>query len=382
VLLYRQALSLAPIIGDIALELRLRSTLNRLEEQVTLLEQDITEAATTAWAEARERAAQAQQAERAQRDSASQTAGRQRTAVDELFDMGLAAFWRGDLLHARNVLAEVVRHEPAYRTEQHRAANLLAGVERRLALPPPSSQRQASLRRSQSRGKIVAPGGVWRKLAVVALPVIAVLVVLLFAMSPAAPRAQESRSTSTPGVAQVLPSTSDLPAADPAAAVDAFVDANGGVARFGQALSPLLDEAVDGVSLRVRYYERGLVEFSEGAAPEESVGILPLGTLELARRYPQGAPAVASPSGDDLFFEGTGFALSGDFREFWERPGNAGMLGQPVSGMFEEVDATGAVGDVQYFEFGALRRRAVDPPAPVEAAPLGAERYKALHSNP
>ena len=60
VLLFRQALSLAPIIGDIALELRLRSTLHRLEEKVMLLEQDITQAATSAWAEARERAAKAQ----------------------------------------------------------------------------------------------------------------------------------------------------------------------------------------------------------------------------------------------------------------------------------------------------------------------------------
>ncbi|HET9492961.1 MAG TPA: hypothetical protein VFR15_01890, partial [Chloroflexia bacterium] len=340
VLLYRQALSLAPIVADIALELRLRSTLNRLEEQVSLLEQDLTDERTAAWAEARERAEQAE--EKAAARETSQAKGRQRTAVDELFDLGLTAFWKGDLLHARNVLAEVVALEPAYRTEQHRAANLLAGIERRLALPPPSAARATAAKRA-GVGRVRAPAAVpWKAVATVGLPLVALLVVMLFALSPAAaPRAPESRPAPTRPIAEVLPTTSDTPQLGPEAQVSAFVGANGGAERFGQPVSPLIEEASEGVTHTLQYFERGLLEFSPSAKPGEQVAVLPLGAMELERRYPAGVPPGEPSTGGELYFESTGFAVSGAFRELWEQPGNAEAFGRPVSGVFLEAGEGG-----------------------------------------
>jgi hypothetical protein len=83
VLLYRQAISLAPIIGDVALELRLRSTLHRLEEQLTLVEQDIAQARSVAWAEARERAAK----ESSRKGEPTQANGRDRHFGDGAIDI-------------------------------------------------------------------------------------------------------------------------------------------------------------------------------------------------------------------------------------------------------------------------------------------------------
>jgi hypothetical protein len=383
VLLYRQALSLAPIIGDIALELRLRSTLHRLEEHVMLLEQDITAAATAAWADARERADRAQAAERAEKKAAAQASARQRTAVDELFDIGLAAFWKGDLLHARNLLAEVVRSDPTYRTSQHRAVNLLAGIERRLALPPPSGAHKAGTKHPSQAKKSAPSGRSMRGLAIVALPVVAVLVVLLFALSSFAPGAgPEANPAATPRVAQVLPSTSDEPIVDPAAIVGAYVAANGGAARFGQPVSQIIEEATDGITRTVRYYERGLLEYVEGQPSGQDVNVVKVGVMELARRYPQGAPPVTVPPGEHLFFDATGFGIAGSFRAFWEQTGNSVAFGQPVTGEFEEAGEGAGIMLVQYFEYGAMRRAPGAADAPVEAAPLGAERYLALYASP
>jgi tetratricopeptide (TPR) repeat protein len=381
VLLYRQALSLSPIIGDIALELRLRSTLSRLEEQVSLLEQDITEAATAAWAEARERAEREDEQAAAREKSASQQAGRQRTAVDELFDLGLAAFWQGDLLHARNILAEVVRHEPTYRTDQHRAANLLAGIERRLALPPPSAATPAAEVKRGVTGSRIAMLP-WKIAAIVGLPLVALVLVMLFALSSAAPaRGPETRPAATP-LSQALPSTSETPVMSPQEEMSEFVATNGGTARFGQPVSPLIEEVSDGITHTVQYFERGLLQFDASAAPGERVILLPIGKLELSRRYPQGLPAGDPPAGNDLYFEATGFAISGAIREFWEQQGNATALGRPVSGTLQEVAEEGGAVSTQYFEFGSVRKAAVEPASPVQWAPLGVERYRALHGTP
>ncbi|HET9493942.1 MAG TPA: hypothetical protein VFR15_06910, partial [Chloroflexia bacterium] len=87
-------------------------------------------------------------------------------------------------------------------------------------------------------------------------------------------------------------------------------------------------------------------------------------------------------TGDELYFESTGFAVSGSFRELWEQPGNAEALGRPVSGVFLEAGEGGVPLRVQYFERGAMRRLAGDQTAPAAPAPLGAERYRALHGAP
>jgi hypothetical protein len=380
VLLYRQALSLAPIIGDIALELRLRSTLNRLEEQAKLLEQDITQKASAAWAEARARAEQSESEGRGKAGAASQTAGRQRTAVDELFDLGLAAFWQGDLLHARNVLAEVVRQEPSYRTEQHRAVNLLAGIERRLALPPPTNAGPSSA--AVTRNVVKSTAARWRGIAMVALPVVAVALVFLFAFSTLAPAsAPQPRTAPAQPSGQSTPSTAVLPTQGPLEAIAAFVATNGGAARFGAPVSPVMAETSGGITRTVQYYERGLLAYDAAAAQDSTVTILPLGKLELERLYPQGAPTPGPATGDDLYFEATGFAVAGAIREYWEQSGNSIALGRPVSGLLPEAAEGQAAALVQYFEYGALRQPPNDPNAKVEVVSLGRERYQALYEN-
>jgi len=380
VLLYRQAISLTPIVGDLVQELRLRSILHRLEEQVALLDQDITGATTVAWAQAKERAAKAEGAGQGARATTSQAAGRQRTAVDELFELGLAAFWKGDLLHARNVLAEVVSQDPKYRTEQHRAVNLLAGIERRLALPPAPEQAQPGSARLHEAKDSARTGGTLRLLLAVAFPAVALLLVLLFAAFPvAAPQAQEPHPAPTARVAEALPSTSGLAEAAPADALAAFVGANGGAARFGRALSPLMTEVTTGVTQTVAYYEYAILAYTGEALAGDRVSILPVGKLELERRYPQSVPAGIAPSGDQLYFEQTGFALWDSFRTNWEQPGNAAVFGQPVSGVFTETVEGAGPRIVQYFEYGAMRAAADQPGGTVLRGPLGSERFQALY---
>jgi hypothetical protein len=217
----------------------------------------------------------------------------------------------------------------------------------------------------------------------VGLPLVALVLVILFALSPtAAPRAQEPRPVETPPVSQALPATSEEPASSPEERVREFVEANGGASRFGQSVSRLIEEASEGVTQTVQYYERGLLVYDPTAPRDEQVTAAPIGKMELARRYPQGPPASEAAVGEDLYFEGTGYAIAGAFREFWEAPGNAMGFGRPISGVFEEPSEGSGSVRTQYFEFGSMRQAAADPAAPVEAAPLGAERYRALHSTP
>jgi hypothetical protein len=212
---------------------------------------------------------------------------------------------------------------------------------------------------------------------------VALFLVMLFALSPtAAPRAQEPRPVETPLVSQALPPTSEEPASSPEEQVREFVAANGGTSRFGPPVSPLIEEASEGVTQTVQYFERGLLAYDPTAPQNQQVTAAPLGRLELARRYPQGPPAADAAVGEDLYFEATGFAIAGAFREFWETPGNATAFGRPISGVFEEATEGGGAVRTQYFEFGTMRQAAADPAAPVEAAPLGAERYRALHGTP
>jgi len=70
------------------------------------------------------------------------------------------------------------------------------------------------------------------------------------------------------------------------------------------------------------------------------------------------------PTPRPLFFEDTRHNLSGLFLEYWQRHGDTGQLGEPISEPFTEVSRTdGKSYRVQYFASSRLEYHPELPPA-------------------
>ena len=125
----------------------------------------------------------------------------------------------------------------------------------------------------------------------------------------------------------------------------AFYDANGGAALFGQPITEELSE--DG--LIVQYFERARLELHHDGA----MTLTPLGALLTEGRadMPFQRPATAPP--DRALIAETGHTLGGVLRAFWERAGGVSIFGNPISEEFiEQVDGVPVL--VQYFERSRL----------------------------
>ncbi|OAN48288.1 hypothetical protein A6A03_08870 [Chloroflexus islandicus] len=126
-----------------------------------------------------------------------------------------------------------------------------------------------------------------------------------------------------------------------------FWRANGQLHTFGMPISEEL--VIDGRI--VQYFERARFEYHpEYAGTPLQVQLGLIGQEWLARQSIALPPAAAGAAG--AFFPETGYTLSGEFLEFWERRGGLPIFGFPISA---EHTSDGSV--IQYFERARLRYR-------------------------
>ncbi|MGB9737317.1 L,D-transpeptidase family protein [Chloroflexus sp.] len=125
-----------------------------------------------------------------------------------------------------------------------------------------------------------------------------------------------------------------------------FWRANGQLHTFGM---PITEElVVDGRI--VQYFERARFEYHpEYAGTPQQVQ---LGLLGREWFDPQGLVMPPASAGDGAFFAETGYWVSGEFLEFWERHGGLPVFGFPISDAFYDNGVL-----TQYFERAWLRYR-------------------------
>ena len=186
-----------------------------------------------------------------------------------------------------------------------------------------------------------------RALFILIAPLLALIALMTTssAMTPASAVAHaEPRS--------LLSATANAPLAAPSRFVEetghnlggpfqAFYDANGGLAIFGNPITEQLTE--DG--LIVQYFERARLELH----PDGMMALTRLGALLTEGRtdMPFQKPTAVPP--DRVLVNESGHTMGGVLRTFWEQQGGITIFGNPISEEFiEQIDGTPML--VQYFE--------------------------------
>ncbi|MGI8588668.1 MAG: alpha/beta hydrolase fold domain-containing protein [Chloroflexia bacterium] len=143
---------------------------------------------------------------------------------------------------------------------------------------------------------------------------------------------------------------------------------DGGTARFGYPISEALQETgADGKQYVTQYFQRAVLTWHPDSPPTARVVPLPLGSIRLAQKYPQGAP-------------GQGQRPVGAFLQTWQALGGLSALGPAISGELTEAsELDGRTYQVQYFESGMLEYHPDAVPPQALLAQLGTLRYRALY---
>ena len=128
-----------------------------------------------------------------------------------------------------------------------------------------------------------------------------------------------------------------------------FWAANGGLTRFGVALSPAVRDPAS-AGLTVQYFERARFELHPDAPPQYLVQLTLFGAAALGTRPERAAPPT--PCGADCNpYAETGHTLRGTFRRYWAASGGLPVFGFPLTEEIREVNAAdGREYTVQWFE--------------------------------
>jgi len=128
-----------------------------------------------------------------------------------------------------------------------------------------------------------------------------------------------------------------------------FWAANGGLTRFGVALSPAVSDPAS-AGLTVQYFERARFELHPDAPPPYLVQLTLFGAAALGVRPERAAPP-APCAGDCTRYAETGHTLRGTFRRYWAASGGLPVFGFPLTEEVREVSAIdGREYTVQWFE--------------------------------
>ncbi|HEY8598203.1 MAG TPA: N-acetylmuramoyl-L-alanine amidase [Thermomicrobiales bacterium] len=128
-----------------------------------------------------------------------------------------------------------------------------------------------------------------------------------------------------------------------------FWAANGGLTRFGVALSPAVSDPAS-AGLTVQYFERARFELHPDAPPQYLVQLTLFGAAALGARPERVAPPVPC-AGDCTLYAETGHTLRGTFRRYWATNGGLAVFGFPLTEEIREVIAAdGREYTVQWFE--------------------------------
>ncbi len=132
-----------------------------------------------------------------------------------------------------------------------------------------------------------------------------------------------------------------------------YWEQSGGLAIFGFPVSTeRVEQANDGQSYRVQWFERNRFEYHPENKPPYDVQLGLLGVERLARSGIdwRTLPTVGGPpSAGCRYFAETGHSLCPPFRAYWERNGGLALFGFPISEPRDE-DVGGGLRRVQYFE--------------------------------
>ncbi len=156
-----------------------------------------------------------------------------------------------------------------------------------------------------------------------------------------------------------------------------YWERSGGLAIFGFPISAeRVEQAGDGQSYRVQWFERNRFEYHPEHTSPYDVQLGRLGVERLAR---QGVdwrtlPTVGGPpSAGCRYFAETGHSLCPPFRAYWERNGGLAVFGFPISEPLD-ADVGGTTRRVQYFERNRFESHPEQPAAyRVQLGRLGAE---------
>jgi hypothetical protein len=187
------------------------------------------------------------------------------------------------------------------------------------------------------------------------------LALLLTALSTQTAAAQEQRCFSETGFCVSGP-------------IRGYWEKNGGLPIFGFPISDQHQEAVEGRTIQVQWFERDRLEIqADGTVTAGRLGVELLG--KQGRPWVQGS--LLSPDAGCLGNFPTGYQICGTFAKFWQDNGALTRLGYPVTAQIQET-IEGQSYTVQYFErrrfelhgdqvmLGLLGREVHDfaPPAP------------------
>jgi len=130
-----------------------------------------------------------------------------------------------------------------------------------------------------------------------------------------------------------------------------FWATNGGLTRFGVALSPAVSDPAS-AGLTVQYFERARFELHPDAPPQYLVQLTLFGAAALGARPERAAPPA--PCAEDCtFYAEAGHTLRGTFRRYWAASGGLPIFGFPLTEEIREVNAAdGREYTVQWFERG------------------------------
>ncbi len=141
-----------------------------------------------------------------------------------------------------------------------------------------------------------------------------------------------------------------------------FWESHNGAMLYGPPITGIVLEA----NVPVQYFERGRLEYRNGAAAPGALG-------RERTRWRQFAAAVPhSEQADELVFRETGHTITGAFLRFWRDNNGAVVFGPPLSEpMWESIG--GSSMRVQYFERARLEEQSVSESQAVAVSSLGRE---------
>ena len=156
-----------------------------------------------------------------------------------------------------------------------------------------------------------------------------------------------------------------------------YWERSGSLAIFGFPISTeRVEQAGDGQSYRVQWFERNRFEYHPEHTPPYDVQLGLLGVERLSRSGVdwRTLPRVGGlPTAGCRIFAETGHSLCPPFRAYWERNGGLAVFGFPISEPRDE-DVGGGVRRVQYFERNRFEEHPEQPAAyRVQLGRLGAE---------